>query len=52
MMSLRHILPVFMLATAATTMQAETYKIRFDSNKTKSGAKIALKDLNSKLPTD
>lgn len=51
-MNIKHILPVILLATAASAMRAETKTIRFDSSKTKSGAKIALKDLNRNLPTD
>ena len=43
---------LLMLAFSAVVSKAETFTIRFDSSKTKSGAKIALKDLNPELPTD
>ena len=43
---------LLMLAFSAVLSKAETFTIRFDSSKTKSGAKIALKDLNPELPTD
>ena len=41
-----------MLLLVPMLLQAKVYKIHFDSQRTKSGRKIALRDLNAKLPTD
>lgn len=41
-----------LLLLSAMTMEAATHKVKFDSQRRKSGAKIALHDLNPDLPTD
>ena len=41
-----------LLLLSAMTMEAATHKGKFDSQRRKSGAKIALHDLNPDLPTD
>ena len=33
-------------------LQAKVFKIQFDSQRTKSGAKVAIKDINAQLPED
>ena len=33
-------------------LQAKVYMIQFDSQRTKSGAKVAIKDINAQLPED
>lgn len=48
----RRILLCLMLVFSVAISKAETFTVRFDSSKTKSGAKIALKDLNPNLPSD
>lgn len=44
------LLAAFLLAPLAP--QAKVYKVHFDHKRTKSGAKIAIKDINAQLPQD
>lgn len=52
MTSIKSLFPCFVLALSAMTAEAKTVSLKFDSSRTKSGAKIALKDLNKDLPRD
>ena len=51
-MNMKTLFPFIALALSALPVKAETISVRFDASKTKSGAKIALRDLNKELPRD
>ena len=51
-MNMKTLFPFIALALSALSVKAETISVRFDASKTKSGAKIALRDLNKELPRD
>ena len=42
----------FLMAACLFSAVAATHKVHFDSSRRKSGAKIAIRDINPSLPTD
>ena len=51
-MHMRRISFIAFLGLIPLLLQAKVYRIQFDSQRTKSGAKVAIKDINAQLPED
>ena len=51
-MHMRRISFIAFLGLVPLLLQAKVYRIQFDSQRTKSGAKVAIKDINAQLPED